>query len=125
MLHLRFLKINLYMKESYRYLLHNSIYNLYHVQVQEMPYRDSYYEGVETTEMTNLISLCYMNLPVEVFKNIHRMHKLATLHSESLHLSRSLFLISGTTSSHLTSRGPLVSEASSLSFVIFTRPNSN
>ncbi|XP_078150371.1 putative disease resistance protein RGA3 [Carex rostrata] len=74
LLHLRFLKVNLYK-------LPNSINKLYQLQVLEMSYkyRYSHIEGVEIIGMTNLVSLRYIELPDEVMQNIHGIHKLTSL----------------------------------------------
>jgi hypothetical protein len=74
LLHLRFLKVNLYK-------LPNSINKLYQLQVLEMSdkYRYSHIEGVEITGMTNLVSLRYIEIPDMVMQNIHGVHKLTSL----------------------------------------------
>ncbi|XP_078169205.1 putative disease resistance protein RGA3 [Carex rostrata] len=81
LMHLRFLKVNHRWGQPYRYLLPNSIYRLYHLQVLEMPCvdQDKFYEGVETTGITNLVSLRHMKLPNQLQKNIHGVHKLTSL----------------------------------------------
>ncbi|XP_078157764.1 putative disease resistance protein RGA3 [Carex rostrata] len=82
LMHLRFIKVNeCIVGQLFRYLLPNSIYNLYHLQVLQMSdgYLNSDYEGVETTGMTNLVSLRYMDLPYRVLQTIHGVHKLTSL----------------------------------------------
>ncbi|XP_078179438.1 putative disease resistance protein RGA4 [Carex rostrata] len=82
LLHLRFLKVDRWMGQSNKWLLPNSIYKLYHLQVLEMPSWDEYmiYEGgVETTGLTNLVSLCYMKIPNPVMRTFNGLHKLTSL----------------------------------------------
>ncbi|XP_078167973.1 putative disease resistance protein RGA3 isoform X1 [Carex rostrata] len=81
LMHLRFLKVAHYsLWQPFRYLLPNSINKLYHLQVLEMPVAlFPNYEGVETTGITNLVSLRYIELPNTLKKTIHRVHKLTSL----------------------------------------------
>ncbi|XP_078167976.1 putative disease resistance protein RGA1 [Carex rostrata] len=77
-MHLRFLKVDPGLMQPFRYLLPNSIYKLYHLQVLEMP-PYGLPEGVETTGITNLVSLRHMKLPDQLKENIHGVHKLTSL----------------------------------------------
>ncbi|XP_078154175.1 putative disease resistance protein RGA3 [Carex rostrata] len=81
LIHLRFLKFD-FVTDLSEFFIPNSIYKLYHLQVLDM---GSYYEGyrrttnLESTGITNLVSLRYMDLPSNAMKNIHGVQKLTSL----------------------------------------------
>ncbi|XP_078153775.1 putative disease resistance protein RGA1 isoform X2 [Carex rostrata] len=84
LVHLRYLFVegpHYVTDEMFKYLLLDSLYKLYHLQVLvlEIPGYYSYNSAIETTGMTNLLKLRYMRLPKEIMQTIHGVHKLTFL----------------------------------------------
>ncbi|XP_078154127.1 putative disease resistance protein RGA3 [Carex rostrata] len=83
LIHLRFLKFDPRFVQHYlsEFFIPNSIYKLYHMQVLDLAcYVETHTRiNLETTGITNLVSLRYMDLPNHAMENIHGVHKLTSL----------------------------------------------